>query len=392
MASKYKSKIQYETTTDLIDDDLLNDALENEITNNFMISTNTNKYINLVSNVYRQISDPRLISGETIDVNVDKNTIVKVKLDLEYIDDELKHLTPNLTNFDKHVHNVIATFYQYGVEKFTPKNILRFMKENNEGYNPSNISVKEVIESIQKMRFMHVDIDFTNQKHWKAIKEAGLKEFGIDDFILPLRRIRGKKINNNETKYLYYLRDIPPLLLYSQLIKQLENLEREEITIPYNMQLTRDGVEATTYISQRISDMRGKNKKINNKILWATLFKNCIFDFTDPTFKENKHKEYIANRLVKDGHLKKRASNEYLSDYIQRAHDYINDNDSEDFKKYYSEIEAITKRSTNNFIDRKRKKVKKDIDEFLNDKKEKGYISDYEFVGNTTKGHILIKM
>ena len=55
MASKYKSKIQYETTTDLIDDDLLNDALENEITNNFMISTNTNKYINLVSNVYRQI-------------------------------------------------------------------------------------------------------------------------------------------------------------------------------------------------------------------------------------------------------------------------------------------------------------------------------------------------
>lgn len=360
MASKYKSKIQYETTTDLIDDDLLNDALENEITNNFMISTNTNKYINLVSNVYRQISDPRLISGETIDVNVDKNTIVKVKLDLEYIDDELKHLTPNLTNFDKHVHNVIATFYQYGVEKFTPKNILRFMKENNEGYNPSNISVKEVIESIQKMRFMHVDIDFTNQKHWKAIKEAGLKEFGIDDFILPLRRIRGKKINNNETKYLYYLRDIPPLLLYSQLIKQLENLEREEITIPYNMQLTRDGVEATTYISQRISDMRGKNKKINkkinNKILWATLFKNCIFDFTDPTFKENKHREYIANRLVKDGHLKKRASDEDLSDYIQRAHDYINDNDSEDFKKYYSEIEAITKRSTNNFIDRKRKK------------------------------------
>lgn len=392
MASKYKSKIQYEITTDLVDDDLLNDALENEITNNFMISTNTNKYINLVSNVYRQISDPRLISGETIDVNVDKNTIVKVKLDLEYIDDELKHLTPNLTNFDKHVHNVIATFYQYGVEKFTPKNILRFMKENNEGYNPSNISVKEVIESIQKMRFMHVDIDFTNQKHWKAIKEAGLKEFGIDDFILPLRRIRGKKINNNETKYLYYLRDIPPLLLYSQLIKQLENLEREAITIPYNMQLTRDGVEATTYISQRISDMRGKNKKINNKILWATLFKNCIFDFTDPTFKENKHKEYIANRLVKDGHLKKRASDEDLSDYIQRAHDCINDNNSEDFKKYYNEIEAITKRSTNNFIDRKRKKVKKDIDEFLHDKKEKGYIKDYEFVGNTTKGHILIKM
>ena len=43
MASKYKSKIQYEITTDLVDDDLLNDALENEITNNFMISTNTNK-------------------------------------------------------------------------------------------------------------------------------------------------------------------------------------------------------------------------------------------------------------------------------------------------------------------------------------------------------------
>ena len=69
MASKYKSKIQYEITTDLVDDDLLNDALENEITNNFMISTNTNKYINLVSNVYKQISDPRLISGEAIDVN-----------------------------------------------------------------------------------------------------------------------------------------------------------------------------------------------------------------------------------------------------------------------------------------------------------------------------------
>lgn len=392
MASKYKSKIQYEITTDLVDDDLLNGDIEHELINNYITSTDVNKYINPTNQVYKHLSDPRFVSGENIEVDMSKNTIVNLKLELEKIDDELKKILSKLTALDKHVHNVIITFYQCGVKYFTPKNIIRFMKEDNKKYNPSADFVNEVVKSIEKMCFMYVNIDFTNQKNWKAIKDAGLEVFKIKGFLLPLLSVEGKKINNNETKHLYILNGIPPLLLYSQTIKQLETLEREVITLPYNMQLTRDNVEITTYISQRLSDMRGKNKKMNNKILWTSLFKNCILEFTEPDFKENKHKEYIANRLVKDGHLEQQCSEESLNDFLQRALDCINKDNSEEFKEYYTKIEAVTKKSTNNFIIRKRNEVKKEVDKFLNDKKEKGYIKDYEFVGNTAKGHILIKM
>ncbi|OJH00171.1 hypothetical protein BL313_11395, partial [Staphylococcus hominis] len=83
---------------------------------------------------------------------------------------------------------------------------------------------------------------------------------------------------------------------------------------------------------------------------------------------------------------------EDLKNYIQRSIDYVDSITDKDFNEYYKEIELKTKKTTNNYIDRKRKNVKNDVEKFLEDKKEKGFIKDFQFVGTTTKGHIKIKM
>ncbi|MEN4441312.1 hypothetical protein [Staphylococcus hominis] len=393
-----RSKINYRDS--ILDDENLdiisieNDILDNGFieTPNLFTNTKLENHLTLTSKVAKKTLEPAFIGGMELDVEVGSNTSVGLSLSLTNVDENIKKIISGFSYFDRMVHDVVATFYESGNRNFTPKNVIRHLKEENENYNPSPKLVKDVKNSIERMGLMKVSIDFSEQKNWKTIKELGLKRLKLKNYMLPLKELEIEKINNNEAETHYAFMDQPPLLFYSKIIHHVETIDREVITTPATMQQSRDTLEVTAYISERISNLRSGNKKIQPKISWKTLFEKCKFEFTEPNYKENKHKEYIANRLVKDGYIRKRQSSEDLKNYIQRSIDYVDSITDKDFNEYYKEIELKTKKTTNNYIDRKRKNVKNDVEKFLEDKKEKGFIKDFQFVGTTTKGNIKIKM
>lgn len=191
-----RSKINYRDS--ILDDENLdvisieNDILDNGFieTPNLFTNTKLENHLTLTSKVAKKTLEPAFIGGMELDVEVGSNTSVGLSLSLTNVDENIKKIISGFSYFDRMVHDVVATFYESGNRNFTPKNVIRHLKEENENYNPSPKLVKDVKNSIERMGLMKVSIDFSEQKNWKTIKELGLKKVKTKKLYVAFKRTR----------------------------------------------------------------------------------------------------------------------------------------------------------------------------------------------------------
>ena len=263
-----------------------------------------NNWINLVDAGYRDLRVAYLDTPQEIT----SRTIVSYEGDKV----TLSSRQP-FTEYDRSVADAVTSLYLYGHESHvvTAASVYRAMVHATEGETPSPQQVGAVTKSLDKMRFVRVQIDCTEELKDRHISLNGeqITRGKIDTYLLALEKLEvstgGKVVSA------YKILKAPILYEYSHLLGQV-------ITVPAALLDVRDkqgGKVANTeqrivirsYLLRRVAVMKGKTAdKQSRFITYESLFSDI--DEVDPTPKRKLQiREYVQaclEHFKREGYVK----------------------------------------------------------------------------------------
>lgn len=229
---------------------------------------------------------------------------IKTRCILSYEGDNIKLTSRQpFTEYDRNVADAVTSLYEYGDESHivTAATVYRAMVHATETETPSPQQIGAVTRSLDKMRFVRVQIDCSEELTRRKLSLNGAQVTGgkIDTYLLALEAIEvtagGQRVKA------YKVIKTPILYDYSRLTGQV-------ITVPAALLDVRDKTGAKvanterriaikSYLMRRISVMKGKNGKNQSRnILFETLY-NEVCD-GEPTEKEQRNiRDYIPQVL-----------------------------------------------------------------------------------------------
>ena len=190
------------------------------------------------------------------------------------------------TEYDRAIHDTVCSLSEYGHpdKVFTPEMLVRALTNNTTTKHSSLKEIESVIESLEKMRRIHVLADATEEAKQY---DATIDSYRIDSYLLNLDVIEvsagGKKVRA------YKLLSEPVLLEYSKITGQFTTVNAElldvkevdkkgkvtAVSLPTNEKRTAVRNYLLRRVSVMIHDKREKRKdkqKQSNVILFDTLF------------------------------------------------------------------------------------------------------------------------
>lgn len=243
-----------------------------------------------------------IIDAGIIEIDVsgkrEKELITRCILNYEGDNVKLSSRQP-FTEYDRNVADAVTSLYEYGDSShvITAAQVFRAMVHATETETPSPQQIGAVTRSLDKMRFVRVQIDCTEELTRRKINLNGtqITNGKIDTYLLSLKKLEvlagGQKVTA------YKIIDTPILYDYSRLTGQV-------LTVPATLLDIRDknGIKVANterriaikgYLMRRISIMKGKNGKRHSKhILYEDTYKKICEG--PPSEKEQRLiREYI---------------------------------------------------------------------------------------------------
>lgn len=218
------------------------------------------------------------------------------------------------TEYDRQVADAVTSLYEYGDEShiITAATVYRAMVHATDTETPSPQQIGAVTRSLDKMRFVRVQIDCSEELTRRKLSLNGAQVTGgkIDTYLLALDKIEvtagGQKVTA------YKVIKTPILYDYSRLTGQV-------ITVPAALLDIRDkdGAKVANtdrriaikgYLMRRISVMKGKSgNRQSNHILYASIYDE-VNDGKELTRRDQQLiREYIAlvlNSWKREGFIK----------------------------------------------------------------------------------------
>lgn len=245
---------------------------------------------------------------------------------------------PDVTQFDLAVMDSVYTLAVSGIMRFTPEDVARIMSGNLE-QNLTPKKIKEVKESIEKLSFIRLTIDYTDEMIARGEVKPGKRTFELESYMVPVRKIEIKSRNNQTKLTGYQLLEMPILYQYAEKTHQIAGVPLEILNTPSigdtndvivikralirrieAIKNPRNSIVSESIIYERVDHTTGQitgffaklgffESDSSNKKQWnkkrAALHKTVISILDD--FKE---KGYIAGyELVREGRKVKRAGN-----------------------------------------------------------------------------------
>lgn len=207
------------------------------------------------------------------------------------------------TEYDRNVADAVTSLYVYGHEShiITPATVYREMVHATATETPSPQQIGAVTKSLEKSRFVRVQVDCTDELTKRKLSLNGAPVTGgkIDTYLLALRRI--DVIAGGKIIPAYKVLETPILYDYARLTKQI-------LTVPAALLDVRDESGAKIanterriaikgYLVRRISVMKGKSgKSTSRNIKYETVYADvCEGSLSD---KEKRLvREYIPQVL-----------------------------------------------------------------------------------------------
>lgn len=176
-----------------------------------------------------------------------------------------------LTPFDKAVNNSISTLYEAGNQILTPAMVWREMAGLTDQETPSKKQIASITESMDKMRFMRLILDYTEEAKARKINADSTT---YDTYLFSASAVTvttgGQKVKA------YKLLEKPALYDYSQRLKQVLSFPRELLAIKEDnvpFPLTEKRIIMRDYLLQRIGVMKGSTgSKQSNRILFENIY------------------------------------------------------------------------------------------------------------------------
>ena len=251
----------------------------------------------LANSLTKDIIDAGVIN---LDVGKKKGDIITRCL-LSYEGDNVKLTSRQpFTEYDRNVLDAATSLYEYGDEShvITPATVYRAMVHATETETPSPQQIGAVTRSLDKMRFVRVQIDCSEELTRRKLSLNGAQVTGgkIDTYLLALEKI--EVIAGGQKVTAYKMMKTPILYDYSRLIGQV-------LTVPAALLDIRDKTGAKVsnterriaikgYLLRRIERMKGKTgNRQSRQILYAKIYASVCEG--DPKEKEQRLiREYVA--------------------------------------------------------------------------------------------------
>ena len=251
----------------------------------------------LANSLTQDIIDAGVIN---LDVGKKKGDIITRCL-LSYEGDNVKLTSRQpFTEYDRNVLDAATSLYEYGDPShiITPPTVYRAMVHATKTETPSPQQISAVTRSLDKMRFVRVQIDCSEELTRRKLSLNGAQVTGgkIDTYLLALEKI--EVIAGGQKVTAYKMMKTPILYDYSRLIGQV-------LTVPAALLDIRDKTGAKVsnterriaikgYLLRRIELMKGKTgNRQSRQILYASIYASVCEG--DPKEKEQRLiREYVA--------------------------------------------------------------------------------------------------
>ncbi len=184
-----------------------------------------------------------------------------------------------LTDFDRCVLDAVATLYVYGHQDhiITPALVYRTMIHATETETPSKKILAMVEESIEKMRFIYVQIDCSEElkKRKISLNEKPVNKGVIGDMLLCVRDAQVEAGGNVIKAYL--VKEAPIVYEYAHLIKQVCTIDGRLLEIKDSMGIriknSEKRIAIKRYLLSRIEPMKGRGGgKLSRKIKYESIY------------------------------------------------------------------------------------------------------------------------
>lgn len=246
---------------------------------------------NKLANKLTSFTSDLLFEAEAIDLVVSgrNKSEVTTRCILSYEGDNLQLSSRQpFTEYDRSVADAVTSLYEYGDEShiITAATVYRAMVHDTSTETPSSQSLGAVTRSLDKMRFVRVQIDCTEELKRRNVSLDGSQITGgkIDTYLLALEKIEvmagGKKVTA------YRIMKAPILYDYARLTKQVLTVPAKLLDVP-NVSNTEGRISVKNYLLRRISVMKGKTPQ-SNRILFTN-----VYDVAGKPDADKKEKERL---------------------------------------------------------------------------------------------------
>ena len=176
------------------------------------------------------------------------------------------------TEYDRNVADAVTSLYEYGDPShiITPATVYRAMIHSTGTETPSPQTLGAVTRSLDKSRFVRVQIDCTQELLRRNASLNGEQITGgkVDTYLLPLEKIEvmagGKRVTA------YKIIKTPVLYDYARLTKQVLTVPAKLLDVP-NASNTEQRISIKGYLLRRITVMKGKTAQ-SNRILFEKIW------------------------------------------------------------------------------------------------------------------------
>ncbi len=226
-----------------------------------------------------------------------KEAIVTYSINFDGLNDV--NINSHLTQFDKRIYVAVSALYNAGNKTISLTQVHTAM-----GYTskPSGNVLEKINKSIQKMTTARIEID--NREEVEVYKNYPL--FSYSGSLMPLETITAT-INGKLTDAAINVLREPPLVTYAKEHKQITTVDVKLLQSPLSKTESNLGLE--DYILEQISHMKSKKDKIQNRMLFDTIYKRA--GITD---KKQKQRTPAKIKELLDYYKKQNWIKDYITD------------------------------------------------------------------------------
>ena len=210
------------------------------------------------------------------------------------------------TEYDRQVCDAVTSIFEYGDSShiITPAMVYRAMVNATETETPSQQAIDAVTQSLDKMRFIRVIVDCSEELKWRGLNLDGdqITKGEIDTYLLAMEKVNiiagGQEVKG------YHILRTPILYAYSKHLNQVSTVPAMLLDVKDKTGKTISNTEKRIaikgYLLRRISAMKGsKGQTLSNHITYSSV--NAAIseiDTTPPSKVEaRRRRDYINDVL-----------------------------------------------------------------------------------------------
>lgn len=253
-----------------------------------------------------------LVDGSATGLLVDSDKTIETRCVITYEGDNVRLSSKQpFTAYDRSVADAVTSLYLYGDQGhvITAASVYRAMVDAVGGESPSPQQIGAVTKSLDKMRFVRVQIDCSDELRSRGLSLDGeqITHGKIDTYLLALSNVMVKA--GGQTISAYQILQPPILYSYANMTKQVITISAHLLAIKDStgarIPNTEHRIVVRDYLIRRIVVMQ-RSRKQSNHILYETLY-NAVGDAAKTDKQRRSVREYTASCLeswTRDGFIR----------------------------------------------------------------------------------------